>query len=78
MSSECNKKILNQLLPPYTPVSASPKVKFSDKVNVASIADNSHHPIIHDAAHMIDDTKRTAGKVGSTTFWKLPTKTVRP
>ena len=47
-------------------------------MNVASIADNSHYPIIHDTSIMIDDTKRTAGKVGSTTFWKLLNKTVRP
>ena len=69
---QCNKQQsgLNN-----TNVPASARVKFGEKVNVASIDGKSHHPIIHDTPTKIDDSKCTAGKVGSISFWKLPTKT---
>ena len=46
-------------------------------MDVASIDNNSHRPIFSNTHIAIDDTKCTAGKVGSTTFWKLPTKTMQ-
>ena len=76
MSSDSIKKNSNQLLLPYMPFPASQQVKFRNQVNVASIADDSYHPIIHDTPITIDDTKCTAGKLGSITFRKLPTKTI--
>ena len=78
--SECNvssdsiKTNFNPLLHPYMSIPVSKKVEFRDKVDVALIDDNSHHPIINDTPITIDDTKNTAGKVGSIPFWKLITK----